>query len=487
MAGSIKRNYVYNLSYQILTLITPFVTTPYISRVLSPDAIGLQSFAFSFSLIFALFADLGIGTYGQRELSYARDDRKKRTQVFWEVQTFLLIATSIWTIIYILAVLFYIKHDYLLFFIVIFLNLNPFGWILGLFYAMEDFGKWTACQFVAKILDVAFIFIFIKKESDLILYVSGSIFFALFSVIVAWFDVHKYVDWPDWKTLRPFRNMKTILLLFLPTIAIQVYSILDKVMLGFISDGTAESGYYELSLRISKMPLMVVASLSTVVIPRIGYLFKIKEDEAIKSYIYRSFKFAWFTSVPLCFGLIALSDNFVGWFFRPNYAKIADLLKVSSFLMIIIGLSNVSGGQYMIPTGRENKYTLTVTTGAVVNFILNLLLIPYFYSYGALAASVLAELSALLTQLYFLRKEFSIREIISSGFSYLFAGLVMFIGLKSFSYKLPSNPLGTSIIIIAGALIYFGVLLILRDEFFIFYSTRTINFIKRKSREIFRF
>lgn len=481
--ASIKRNYFYNLSYQILTLITPFITTPYVTRVLSPSAIGLSSFAFSISQTFGLFAGLGMGTYGMREISYAQNDRARRTQIFWEVQEFYLISSAVWIALYILFVVFYIKHDYALFFILI-LNINPLGCITLLFYGMEDFGKMTACLFIFKILDIAFIFIFIKEESDIALYVFGSMFFSALTYVVLWFDFHKYVDWPDWKSLRPFRNMKVVLSLFLPTITVQIYSILDKVMLGLIAEGTAENGYYELSLRISKMPLMVVASLGTVMIPRIGYLFKSNESETVRAYIYRGFKFAWFASVPLCFGLMAVSNNFVAWFFGASYAKVARLLKISSFLMIIIGLANVSGYQYMIPTGRQNQYTLTIAIGAVVNFILNLFLIRLFYSYGALIASVLGETTVLLSQLYLLRKEFSVVKIISFGFSYTFAGVLMFVILRLFSYRLPLNPVGTITIIACGAVIYLGVLAIFRDEFFIFYSRRTINFVKRKSREL---
>lgn len=477
--ASIKRNYVYNLAYQILTLITPFITTPYVTRVLSPKSIGLQSFAFSLTQTFGLFAGMGIGAYLGRELSYSRDDRARRTQVFWEVQLLSLIMFPIWITLYIILIVFYVKHDYVLFFILI-LNLNPFGGIYLLYHSMEDFGKTVACQFIFKIMDVAFIFLFIKGESDFALYVFGSIFFSQLTLVFLWLDFRRYIDLPDWKSLRPFRNIKVMLTLFLPTIAIQVYSILDKVMLGFIVEGSPESGYYELALRISRMPLMVVGSLGSVMIPRIAYLYRVQEYEVLDSYIYRGFKFAWFASVPLCFGLIAISDNFVAWFFGARYAQVAALLKISSFLLIIIGLSGVSGSQYMIPTGMQNKYTLSVITGIVINFTLNILLIPRFYSYGALVASVLAEFGVLVSQLYILRKTFSVLKIISSGFSYLFAGVVMFATLRMFGNKLPSSPLGTIILIASGAVIYFGVLFVFRDEFFIFYSRRTINFIKRK-------
>ena len=481
---SIKRNYFYNLSYQILTLITPFITTPYITRVLSPRAIGLASFAFSLSQTFGLFAAFGIFTYGQREIAYFQNDRTKRTQIFWELQLLTLITYSICIVLYLFLVFFYLKHDYTLFLVTI-LNIIPFN-CLFLFYAMEDFGLMTARQVIFKIIDIIFVFIFVKQESDVVLYVFGSLFFMSFVYSsLMWFDIDKYVDWPDWKNinwwknLNPFRNFSVITSLFLPTLSVQLYSVLDKLMLGFISDSTAENGYYELALRIARMPLLVVTSLGTVVIPRIAYLYKTDERETLEAYIYRGFKFSWFTSVPLCLGLIAISDNFVVWFFGASYSKVSDLLKISSFLLIIAGLTNVGGYQYMIPTGKQNKYTLTLTLGIIVNFTLNILLIPNFYSYGALVASILGEFTILIAQLYILRKEFSIKKIISFAFPYLAAGFIMLLILGTFSDNLPKNPYGTIILIFFGAVIYFAVLLTFRDEFFIYYLQRTLNFLKR--------
>ena len=480
---SIRKNYIYNLAYQILTLLTPFITTPYVTRILTPYGIGLQSFAFAVSTNFAIFAAMGIETHGTREISYAQDDRKERTRIFWELKLLSLITTVIWLIIYITLVMLYVKNRYALFLV---LTLNIIGVAtncMWLFYGMEDFGRIVVRLIISKILDIAFIFIFIKEESDVALYLFGSVFLLWATLMTLWFDIHEYVDWPDMallKKLNPFRDIKTIISLFIPTIAVQVYTLLDKVMLGFLAEGTAESGYYELALRISKMPLMIVAVLSGVMSPRIGYLFKKNDIEAIHDYMDGSFKFAWFMSVPLCLGLMAVSDNFVKWFFGDSYGKVSDLMKVSSLLLIIIGLSNVTGNQYMIPTGQQKKFTITVTLGAVVNFTLNLFLIPNFYSDGALIASVAAEFSVFAAQLYFLRKELSIIKIFMSGIKYIFAGLIMFASLSAFNYKMPLNPLGTMAIIFSGAFIYFGVLLIMRDEFFISNSIKTFNFIKGK-------
>ena len=478
---SIRKNYLYNLTYQILTLITPFLTTPYVSRVLSPYGVGLQSFAFAVSQNFALFAGMGIGTHGQREVSYAQDDRKERTRIFWELEELSIISTLVWLVIYITLVMVYIKNHYTLFFV---LTLNIVGVATGnvvwLFYGMEDFKRIVVRQIIFKILDVIFIFVFIKEESDLALYVFGSVFFSWLISVTLWLDVRDYVDWPDWKNLNPFRDIKIIILLFLPTIAVQIYTILDKVMLGFITEGTAESGYYELALRISKMPVMIVATLSSVMMPRIGHLFKKNDVEAIHDYMYRSFRFAWFISIPLCLGLIAVSDNFVAWFFGDYYGKVAGLLKISSFILIFIALNNITGGQYLIPTGRQNMLTFTLMIGAVSNFTMNLFLIRYYQSYGALVASVIAEALVLLSQLYVLRKDFNVFKILFSSINYVIAGAIMFAVLSSFNKNLPANPLGTFTIIFSGAAIYFGVLLILRDEFFLTNAERVFKGILKK-------
>ena len=465
--ANIRKNYIYNLAYQILTLLTPFITMPYVSRILSPASIGLQSFSFSVSQTFGLFANLGIFTYGTREISYFRNDRAQVTQIFWELKELSLMTSVVCFFIYAVFVEIYVKDHRVLFWVLLPNVIGASIDCMWLFSAFEEFGKIVSRQIIFKILDIAFIFIFIKHDSDLNLYVFGSVFFSTLTTITLWFELPKYINMPDWKKLKPFRHIKVTFFLFLPTVAIQIYSILDKVMLGFISETTIESGYYELALRISKMPLMVVASLAGVIMPRIGWLFKQNDYEAVSSYIYYSFRYVWFISVPLCLGLIAASDNFIAWFLGAEYLEVAKLLKVSSFLLIIIGLANVTGSQYMIPVGRQNQFTLTVTIGAGVNFILNMFLIRMFYSYGALAASVIAEFSVLASQLYFLRKEFSIVKIFLCGTKYILAGLVMFVLCAVLNKKLPQTPLGTFTIIFSGAGVYFSVLLILRDEFFI--------------------
>ena len=163
-------------------------------------------------------------------------------------------------------------------------------------------------------------------------------------------------------------------MLFIPQIAIQIYTVLDKSMLGWLYPSINEVGYYEQSQKIVKICLTIVTSLGTVMIPRIANIFSNGNHEEIKEKIYQNFKFVFFLSLPISFGIIGISNNFVPWFYGAGFEKVSTLLKIFSILAIIIGLANVIGVQYLIPTKRQNKYTISVICGAISNVILNFLL-----------------------------------------------------------------------------------------------------------------
>ena len=393
---SIKKNYIYNLTYQILLLITPLITTPYLSRVLGADGVGTVSFAESIVSYFTLFAVLGITTFGQREISYVQDDIKKRTQIFWETKTLQVITSLIVLFLYVIFVL--LQQNQTLYLILAFNIIAVLVDVTWLLQGMEEFGKIVFRNIIIKIIGIVYIFAAIKTKDDVIRYIFGIAFFLFVSSASLWVYVSKYVGKPDWKQIKPFRNIKVIISLFIPTIAIQIYTVLDKTMIGLITKSSFENGYYEQAIKISKMVLVVVTSLGTVMIPRIGYHYGRGETETVNRFMYRGYRFVWFLGIPLCFGLIGIASNFVPWFFGEGYEKVVPLLSVLSFLILAIGINNVTGMQYLIPTKRQNLFTMTVLIGAGVNFALNLVLIHFFQSIGAAIASVAAETTIALVQ-----------------------------------------------------------------------------------------
>ena len=480
MAKSIKANYLYNAAYQLLALLTPFVTTPYLSRVLKADGIGKISYTYSIAHYFILFSSLGIYAYGQREISYVQDDRAERSRIFWNLEALAVINVSLCLTIYLVLTYIYAKNNYVLY-IMQGINITYAAFEVGwLFSGMEEFKIIALRNTVVRIINVVLVFMFVKSQEDLNIYVLINAIFLTLGNIVIFFSLPKYIDAPDFKKIRPFQGIKTIMALFLPNIAVEVYTVLDKTMLGIFTSTAFENGYYASAMKISKIPMTLILAMSSVLVPRMGFFFVKNDMNAVHEYMYMSYRYVWFLGIPVCLGLIGISDNFVPWFFGNGYMKVAELLKITSFLVIATGIHNATGAQYLVPAKQQTVYTLTITLGAVVNFCMNLVFIPFLGSYGAAFASVIAESVIALSQLYVLRKELSILKIAASSRNYLIAGIIMLSALVFMGKKLAPSPVNTFIMILSGALIYFAVLVILHDDFFTQNAYRALESLKQK-------
>ncbi|SET25723.1 Membrane protein involved in the export of O-antigen and teichoic acid [Pseudobutyrivibrio sp. C4] len=465
MKKSIKKNYIYNMSYQVLVFLAPLITTPYVSRVLEADGIGTYSYIASIVSYFVLFASMGISIYGQREISYVQDNKEKRSQVFWETKILEIITSSIAIGIYIIFSLTVANN--IIYYICTFEILAILVNVTWFFQGIEEFGKIVFRNIIFKLLSILYIFMFVKTKADLWIYVFGMTFFVFLCNLSLWIYIPKYVSKPRWSDIRPARNLRMVIALFIPTIAIQIYTVLDKTMIGLITKDAFENGYYEQSIKISKLVLTVVTSLGTVMVPRIGYHFERGETDIVNNYMYRAYRFVWFIGIPLCFGLIGTASNFVPWFLGIGYMKAIPVLSILSFLIIAIGISNITGMQYFVPTKKEKEFTTSVLIGAAVNFILNMILISKFKSIGAAVASVSAEIVVTLVQLYMVRKELSFVKIVTSAIHYLIAGGIMLIILLFIGQSMNASIINTFCLIIIGASIYFLMLLLMRDAFFI--------------------
>ena len=475
---SIRKNYIYNLIYQLLTILAPLITTPYLSRVLGADGIGTVSYAESISSYFVLVASLGIATFGQREISYVQDDKEKRSAVFWETKLLQIITGSIVLIVYVLFAGF--QNNRALYIILSFNIVSIIVDATWFFQGMEEFGKIVGRNTIIKLVQIAYIFLFVREKNDILIYAFGISIFVVLGNMSLWAYLPKYVSRPVFSALKPFRNIRTVITLFIPTVAIQIYTVFDKTMIGLITQDPFQNGYYEQSIKIAKVTLALVTALSTVMIPRIGYHFGKGEIEHVKTLMYRSYRFVWLLGIPLCFGQIVVAKNFVPWFFGDGFLDVIPLMHILSFLILAIGISNVTGMQYLIPTKRQNLFTVTVVIGAIVNFCLNLVLIRYYQAVGAAIASVAAETTITVAQLVAVRKELSARTILASCKSYLAAGIIMYLVLYYIGNKLAPTIMNTVIMVVIGALIYFCILLLFRDSFFIENIQRVLTFLNQK-------
>lgn len=461
---SVKRNYIYNAAYQVLVLLAPMLTAPYLSRVLKPDGVGTASYLESIVAYFTLFATMGITTYGQREISYVQDDVKKRSMVFWNTKVLGFCTSSAAIAVYLVFSL--LQKELSTLYLILTLNLVAvFFDITWFFQGMEEFGRTVARNAVVKLMHVLYIFSVIRTRDDLPLYILGLGLFTTLGNLSLWAYLPKYVNKVPVRQLRPFQDIKVVWSLFIPTIAIQIYTVLDKTMIGLITGSSFENGYYEQAIKISKMLLAMVTALGTVMVPRIGSHFGKGETEEVRRLMYRGYRFVWFLGIPLCFGVMMAAGNFVPWFFGRGYEKVIPLLWVLSLLILAIGINNVTGVQYLIPTKRQNLFTLTVIIGAITNFTLNLILIHYFQSIGAAIASVAAETTIAVVQLIIVRRELSPGRVLKEGVHYYIAGAVMVLVLWPVCRRLTPSMLHTAMIVACGAAVYFLTLLTERDEF----------------------
>jgi O-antigen/teichoic acid export membrane protein len=451
--------------YQMVALLTPFITTPYLSRVLGAKGIGILSYTQSITSYFTMFAVMGVTIYATREISYVQDDPQERSRLFWEVVIFQLVNTIICSIVYLFFA--FSQNEYqMIYYVLTFSIINVAADITWFYSGLEEFGKIVGRNLVLRIINIIYIFIVVKTSDDLLLYTIGIVVITLIGSISLWGYLPNYLVSVPWKMIKPWKNSMIIFSLFLPTIAIQVYTVMDKTILGMFTDTTLENGYYEQAMKTAKMGMMVVTSLGTVMAPRIGACYAKNEMNEVRYYMYRGYRFVWCLGILTCFLLIGVADNFVPWFFGNEFLPVANLLKVCSFLVLAIGINGTTGVQYLIPTMRQNVLTYTVVVGAITDFILNMIFIPYLFSMGAAIASVLTEITVAILQIWLVRKELSGFEILRSSSKYFLAGLVMIVVLFIENKFVPKSMIGTLCIILSGISIYSLILLILRDCFF---------------------
>lgn len=461
---SVAKNYLFNLSYQILIMIIPLITTPYLSRVLGAENIGIYSYTLSITTYFILFGSLGVAVYGQREIAYLQDKKRKRSQVFFEILFMRFITLGISLIVFYLS--FCIHGQYKVYYMILILeviaNSLDISWF---FQGMEEFKKTVLRNTLVKLISVICIFLLVKNENDLSKYFMIYVFSNLIGNLTLWFYLPKYVEKVKLKRLNIFKHFKPTFFLFLPQIATQIYTVLDKTMIGTIVSNKAEVGYYEQAQKIVKLLMTIATSLGTVMMPRIAHTYAKGNIEKLRYYMNKSFSFILILAFPLTFGIISIASKFVPLFYGSGFAKVTSLLIIISPIIIFIGLSNVIGTQYLLPTKQQSKYTISVIIGALINLIFNLFLIKNYKSIGASISTVFAELSVTVIQFYLVRNQIKIKDVFTILYKYFIASIVMCMISLTVGYFINNNLISIIVQIFISVVSYFCLLILMKDDF----------------------
>lgn len=490
---SIRKNYFFNLTYQIFSLLTPLITAPYISRVLGSVGVGKYALSYTIATYFILVGSLGFGYYAQREVASLQNNKYKQSKLFWEI----LIARS-FTIAIVLILYFALYFvgafgDYSSLMLVWSVYIISTIFDISFFFEGNDkFGVLAFRNMLIRTIGIIIIFIFIKDKDDVEKYALYQAIISVIANLSLWPHLGKSVFNVNIKNLNIKQHVMPTIKLFIPTLAVSVYTMLDRLFIGLLIPGTTEimyddgtvvvakiadveNGFYEQSEKIVKLIMTLFTSLTTVMVTRNSFELASGNMTRFKNNIDQTLKYLLFIGVPMMFGISAISINFCPWFFGSGYDKVPYLIMMFSPIILIIGFSNVLGRQYLIPLKRDNAFTMAICMGAVMNLLLNFILVPWLFSYGAAIASVIAEIVVTSFMLYMARNDISLRKLFISSWKYFFAGILMFISIYTLSVSISPSVLSTLLLTFLGGTIYISTLVVLKEHFVNFYIIQKLK------------
>lgn len=473
------KNYLYNLSYQILTLILPLITVPYISTVLGAKGVGDYSYTYANTQYFVIFGMIGITLYGNRQIAYVRDNKEKLKNTFYSVYLLQLITISISLTLFVIFAMLNKAETRVLYFIQGLNIIAAMVDISWLFMGLEEFKKTVIRNTIVKLVSLASIFMFVKSSNDLKIYVFILGISAVVGNLTFWLYIPKAIGFKGINIEKLNIHLKASCALFIPQIAIQIYSLLDRTLLGIITD-TVQVGYYENSQKLIKMALMVVTAIGTVMMPKIANTIANGEDEKVKYYIENSFLIVSFMAMPLCFGVMGIAPEMATWFFGENFIGIDKLIVLGSLIIIPIAWSTITGIQTLIPLKRNKEFTLSVTLGAAINFMLNIVFIKYFKAMGAAFATVIAEIVVTTTQLYFIRDIIKPIVLVKKTIVFLCSSLIMYVITRVIGYYMGDGITTTITQVIIGAVSYLGLVVLLFRIYYESIYNDSMEFVKTK-------
>ena len=450
--NSLSKNIIYNIGYQILAMIVPLITSPYISRVLGADGIGEYAYTYSIVHYFALFAMLGVLNYGNREIAKVKENPRKIANTFWGIYSvqFLAGITSVVAfVVYYTCFCDTYKETVLVQVLYLIGTVFDISWFL---FGMEQFQLTTAVSALNKLLTTICIFLFVKQENDIGIYtilLAGGFFL---NQLIYWVYSRKYIHVVriNWSEVRS--HIFPIIRLFLPVIAVSIYKYMDKIMLGSLINA-GEVGIYEAAEKFVNLPLSIITAIGTVMLPRITNMKTRNETGGVKKYTYASMTLVMYLSFGIVLGLTGISDVLIPWFYGEEFVASTNVLLTLLPSVLFVSWANVVRMQCLLPNQRDKEYCISVFAGAVINFVLNLITIPMYGAVGAAISTTITECAVCIIQSIATRKEMEFGRYAKSCVPFAFSAMLMCGVILQIDF---TNELCTIVIrIIAGVVIYF--------------------------------
>lgn len=451
---SLKKNFCMNAILTMSQFIFPLITFPYVSRILLAEGTGKVSFATSIISYFAMFAQLGIPTYGIRACAQVRNDKKKLSKTAQEIFIINIIMSILAYIVFFIALCNVprLKDEKTLLIIVsatIFFNAIGMEW---LYKALEQYTYITIRSVIFKFIALIAMFLLIHQQSDYIIYGAISIFASSASNIFNFFNVHKYIS------LRPVgeynfkQHLKAVSVFFALSCAATIYVNLDTVMLGFMKTNV-DVGYYNAAVKIKTILVSIVTSLGTVLLPRASYYVEHGLKEDFYRITKKAINFVFLVATPLMLYFMFFAKEGIFFLSGNTYGGAIVPMQIIMPTLFFIGLTNIMGMQILVPLGKENIVLYSEIVGAVVDLAINYILIPKYASAGATIGTLVAEIAVWIVQYIYLRKQ--IKDAYKNV-RYGILILALFLGsIASLWVKKVFS--GSFIVLLNSAILFFGV------------------------------
>lgn len=420
-------NILYNAVYQIFLVLVPLITVPYLSRILGPKTYGIYSNVNNIVQFLMIFCTLSVSYIGMRTISQTRafGSQADLTEAFWGLWYFQALAGFVTIVIVVcLTSFFHIKYwNYLLLMVPYLISAQvDISWF---FQGLADFGRVVLKNTAVKLVSVVLILLWVKQPSDLWKYMLIMSVSTMLGSFVFWLDIRRYVGRP----VRHFYQYKTtvnaIITLLIPQIATQIYTSLDKPILGLFQNST-QVAYYDNSQRISNMVLGIVTSISLVIMPKMAGEGK-KEQRVI---LKKSLEATVMLGTMFAVIIMANTKEFVPFFFGSKFIPMTPLMFFFALTIVMIPTGGVFANQFALANHRDRDYAIPVIIGAFLEVILSYFLDRWYGATGAMIAILVTEFIVLLLRLWIVRDGYDFKYSFKEIPKYLvISAIVLAVGL----------------------------------------------------------
>ena len=454
------KNMMYNTVYQVLILILPLITAPYVSRTLGTTGVGIYSSTAAWLGYFVLAGGLGITLYGNREIAYHQKDKESRSRVFYELLSLKFITVALALIAYLVFV--FLQNKWQPYFLLQGITLIAVAFDVSWFFmGLENFKVIVVRNTIIRLLLTVAIFVFVKTPNDLWLYILLLALSTLIGNMTVWPFLRREIIKIPFRSLNIFQHLRPVTMLLLPQVSITIYTSLNKNLLQIFS-GLDSVAYFTQTYMIIILGATLVSSFNSAFLPHLSGLFSSGESDKVKPLILKSIDLGNCISILCVSGIIGVRQTFAVFYFGKNFAPVGSLLGVGASTIFFLALTNALSTQYLLAAKKMHEYMMSTIVGLIVNIVFNLTLIPILGTMGAIIATILTEVGVASYILWKLRDLFGLREVFHGVWKYLIGGVLVFIFLDLINKTVPASISSYLIQTIIAVLIYSVTLYVLR-------------------------